>query len=795
MGSPPVWGAWGKASGTRPPHPLVCHVVDTAAVAELVMPGLLGPVCLAELRASFSVLDDPDTWIALLCGLHDLGKYGAGFQGQRVDLAVERLGGEAAADLAYLARPKGVPRVDTPHGTVTALHLRDMLARWGMPSSSAEMISCALGGHHGYFPARGEVDQAGTEVNDHGGQRWATWRNDLVKDLVRAFGLSEPEPSRWAGVRIGVETAVALAALTTVSDWIASDTSNYTSPGEPFDLGDYIAQARKRAGGAVVTAGMRSWKAPVDTSFDALFAGLSEVWPVQVTTASLVAGRSEPTMLVVEAPTGEGKTNAALQAAATLVGRLELTGVYVAMPTKATSRQFRGEFEKLLKHVGDDSTVKLVYSEVQASLEEPAVEPSDVGQDDQQDSDVAAREWFTRKKSLLAALGVGTLDQAAKSVVRSGHQFVRLAGLSSKVVVFDEVHAYDTQMSALLDRLLMWLGRLGASVVLLSATLPSRRHHELVTAWQAGVLGCPPSAVPAGEEGIAYPRVTVAGRGPARTVPVGVSKLNTGRLVVLHKIVPDEHVADWLVDRARDGRAVAVVHNLRGRAKATFEAVREAVRDLPSHRRPEVVLLHGQLTNAERTRREADVRRWFGRDGERCPAIVVGTQVLEQSLDLDFDTMVTDLAPIDLLIQRAGRVHRHSRAGRGDLVLGITGVTDTPAGPTFPQYLHSVYSRYILLRTWAVVRNKNLIRCPDEVSELVDAVYGPAGAVACPDGWQALWQASAAAHQRDINKQKDQAHQWYVPMPMAVERLNELTDIPAHVKNLRSGGKWRDGRT
>ena len=131
-----MWGAWGKASGVRLPHPLVCHIVDTAAVAELLMPVLLGPGCLAELRGAFSVLGDADGWIALLCGVHDLGKYTPGFQALRADVAVERLP-MAAADVSYVERPKGVGKVDTPHGTVTALHVREMLRRWGMGTPGA----------------------------------------------------------------------------------------------------------------------------------------------------------------------------------------------------------------------------------------------------------------------------------------------------------------------------------------------------------------------------------------------------------------------------------------------------------------------------------------------------------------------------------------------------------------------------------------------------------------------------------------------------------------------------------
>lgn len=785
-----MWGAWGKASGTRLPHPLVCHIVDTAAVAELLMPVLLGPTCLAELRGAFAVLDDPDGWIALMCGLHDLGKYAPGFQALRADVAVERLT-TAAADVSYVERPKGVSKVDTPHGTVTALHMREMLHRWGMQMPAAVTIATALGGHHGYFPAVDQVEQAKRETNDHGGARWAAWRDRMVLDVARALGLPEPNSLPWGEVRIGAEAAVALAALTSVSDWIASDTSNYTSPQGPFELVDYVAQAREHARRAGTKTGLQAWGAPADTSFGALFPHLTEIRPVQRTAELLTTARTAPTILVVEAPTGEGKTNLALQVAASLVRDQGLNGIYVAMPTKATSHQFLGDIEGLLKRLGDSTAVKLIHSDAKEFMEQRAVEPSDIGQDDGDDSDAAAGEWFTRKKSLLAALGVGTLDQALKAVVRSGHLFVRLTALSSKVVVFDEVHAYDAQMSALLDRLLMWLGRLGASVVLMSATLPSHRRRELVAAWQAGLLRVAPSAVPA-EEGVAsYPRVTIAGREPARMMEVGVSELNADRPVLLDKGIADDEIVDWLINRAEGNRAVAAVHNMRARAKTTYEAVRDKVKHLPPKQQPEVVLLHGQMTNAVRRKTEADLRSWFGREGKRRHAIVIGTQVLEQSLDLDFDAMLTDLAPIDLLLQRAGRVHRHRRDGRGELVLGITGVTDTAAGPKFPTGLHGVYFFHVLTRTWALLRDQPMITCPTDVSGLIDAVYGAADAIACPAGWEASWRASEQTYRRAIDAQRDQARQWYVPMPMALERLNEMTDIPKHVMNLRSGGKRR----
>ncbi|WP_184928898.1 CRISPR-associated helicase Cas3' [Saccharothrix ecbatanensis] len=789
---PPVWGAWGKWSRGRSPHPLVCHLIDTALVARELLPRLLGPRCLAVLRAAFRPLGDADGWIAVLCGIHDLGKYSPTFQGIKAELAAERLGPEAAPDVHFVCKLDGVQRLDVPHGLLTALHVKDMLASWGVDTVVASDIAVVLGGHHGYFPKGSAVAQARTARNDHGGQKWARWRDAMVLQVVDHLGLGDPRTLPWSQVEFGIVAAVSLAGLTTVSDWIASDESNYKSPDGPFDLAEYVRVARPRAVDAVVKAGVQRWTPPVDTSFRGLNPTAPDVRPVQVVAERLAADRRGPTMVVVEAPTGEGKTLLAFQVATTLVRNLELSGVYVGMPTKATSNQVLDEFEALLERIGDTTGVHLVHSDARAHLAERDTEPSDVGRDDPHDGDAAAREWFTRKKSLLASLGIGTVDQVVRAGIRSGHGFVRLAGLSGKVVVFDEVHAYGVHMSTLLDRLLMWLGRLGVSVVMLSATLPTRRRDELVRAWQAGLTGRRSgmvAAVPACE---GYPRVTVAGEDGVAVQEAGVSMINQGRDVVLDHPVPAEQVVSWLLDQARSGRGVAAVHNTVARAKRTYEEVDAAVARLPEEYfaegvRPVVKLIHGQMDRVERSDVEEWLRRGFGPRGSRAPAIVVGTQVLEQSLDLDFDAMLIDLAPMDLVIQRAGRVHRHNRKQRGPLLLGITGVTDTDGAPVFPPHVHTIYSRYILLRTWALLRHRTVIRCPREVPALVDTVYGPAEAVTCPSGWETTWRQAEAAHRAHGHRQVDRAANLYLPVPVGEVALEQLSEQPQDPRRTREG--------
>jgi CRISPR-associated endonuclease/helicase Cas3 len=775
----------GKMAGRSVPHPLICHMIDTAVVARACAPLVLGPALLADVRVAFAPLGDAAGWIAFMCGLHDLGKYSPGFQALSVEAAESRLGDVAADDLRFVAPARGVRRTDTPHGLVTAMHVRPMLESWGAVPDVAEQIATALGGHHGFFPSSASVRQARLEKNNHGMEKWRAWRDDLTDVLAGALGLPRPASLPWRRIRLDIDGSLALAALTTVSDWIASDGAVFSSPTDMGDLDGYVRVAERQAGLAVERLELGGWEVPDDTAFTGLFPG--EVpRPVQVAAEQAVSGRTGPTMTVVEAPTGEGKSKAALQVSAVLVREQGLAGMYVGMPTQATSNQVYADVRKLVKRHGGRQVVRLIHSGAHTHLAERGLVPTDVGSDSG-DSDVAVQEWFIRKKSLLTDLGVGTTDQIVKAAIRSGHFFVRLVALSNKVVVIDEVHSYELYQSTLLDRLLTWLGRLSVSVVLLSATLPAARRAQLVSAWRAGLLRRRPREVDPLPVSVAYPRVTVADRDGVAVAGAGVSAVNADRRVRLEQ-VRDEDVADWVLARVRDGGCVAVVHNLRKRVEATYASIEERMRELPVEHRPRLVVLTGELPERERREREAWLAEAFGPGGTRPCAVVIGTQVLEHGLDLDYDAMVSDAAPVDLLIQRVGRVHRHDRGGdRGEIELGIAGVVVGSTGPTFPRYLHLVYAPIILLRTWALLRERSVISCPDDVPALVDAVYGATDAVACPAGWEPAWRAGEEGGRRRIERQEHDARVVYLPAPHAATGLQKLSEQPKSSRRTRNG--------
>jgi len=599
-------------------------------------------------------------------------------------------------------------------------------------------------------------------------------------------------------VHVGTGGAVALAGLTTVSDWIASGSiRKATHAGRDVDLSVYLALARSRAVEQVVDRlGWSDWTLAGDLSFERIHG--EQPRPLQRAIEQLIITKTRPGILAIEAPTGEGKTKAALQVTVGLVHRLGLAGFFVAMPTRATSNQMFDEADRLVSDLDPDLSVKLLHGtaaeyltdkRARAARLEP-INPEDVGTDEAGgNQDDAVREWFTQLRALLAPLAVGTVDQILQGGIRSPWAPVRLVGLSNRVVVVDEVHSYEVYMSTILDRILWWLGWLGVPVILLSATLPRVRREELLRQWYAGASRGRPSEARLELPTLDYPHaVWLDDRGAPEVVQAKSSSTNACRRVGLARLA-DRELCDWALEQAGGGRGVAVVHNLVRRVDQTVTALEDAVKLLPEEDRPRVVSLTGQLLAAARATVEQELRELFGKDGTRAPRagyIVVGTQVLEQSLDLDFDAMATDLAPIDSLIQRAGRLHRFRRVDPDSPpTLVLLGVTETTSGPKWPPYTTNIYQDIVLMRTWALLRGRRDLRMPDEVPALVDAVYSDPDGIAYPVGWTPRWQRAQEALDRARAADRERAKSLFLPPPVHPNALLELTRHPRYTGQTR----------
>jgi CRISPR-associated endonuclease/helicase Cas3 len=305
------------------------------------------------------------------------------------------------------------------------------------------------------------------------------------------------------------------------------------------------------------------------------------------------------------------------------------------------------------------------------------------------------------------------------------HNFVRLWGLANRVVVFDEIHAYDAYTGTLLVNLLRWLLALDSSVILLSATLPPSFRDKI-----AGIVG---SEMPVPEA--SYPRLSIFKQGYVEQIAFQADPARR-RDIKIEGISPDlDRIRDELLLRTKNGGLALALVNTVQRAQDLYQlfpssevictggnAVGCSLAD-----GTEVYLFHARFPADKRQVREDLALALFGKNGSRKgKKILIATQVAEQSLDLDFDVLITDLAPIDLILQRAGRLWRHARPSRpisspNLLVAGLDGQEPPDLGK--PLWWGAVYREDVLLRTWALLRQRETLVLPDDIDGMVKAVY------------------------------------------------------------------------
>lgn len=728
MTEPRFWAKTGhgemRADGQPKYHPVICHLADTAAVAMAIVEGYLSQSALAALATGLGLSGESLVrFCGFMAGSHDLGKVSPAFQFQVSDVGKALVGAGLYDGWASLPPERRRPK-NAPHGLVTAATLPDFLVTIGVgrelskrhAKRLARKLGAIVGGHHGFFPAQAEIDELDSAIA--GTDERSLWRQHSLRifQQLQSFVQLTPEdlPSQCDNA-----AAMILAGLTTVSDWMASNSDSFPyANDEPFET--YQTGLADKAKQALKTQG---WQRPTTGDplpFSNLFDFITELRPLQSTAIQLTESLISPCLVMVEASMGEGKTETALYLADHLQHQMGAGGFYIGLPTQATSNAMFERVKAFLQKRYADEVVNLTLSHGAAALkgdyQETVCRLDQVY--DQEGRGVFASEWHTaRKRTLLSPYGVGTLDQGLMGVVRSRHQFVRLFGLAGRTIILDEIHAYDLYTSTLLERFLEWAALLGSPVIALSATLPASTRQRLLTAYAAG-CGQPAPTVPAA----AYPRITALAQGEAVAQSFGASKHVCRQLGI--RWIQDD---DWPVALShvlKDfGGCVAVICSTVNRAQAVF-------RRLQGHFQPEELgLFHGRFLFKDRERIESDCLRLFGKGDKRRPDrfVLVATQVIEQSLDVDFDLMVSDLAPVDLLLQRSGRLHRQVRDQRPPVLesphLWIVDPSFKDQGKADFQESGSIYDRHILLRSWLTLRQRPQVQLPEEMDALIESVY------------------------------------------------------------------------
>ncbi|WP_353513482.1 CRISPR-associated helicase Cas3' [Thermus sp. LT1-2-5] len=726
---------WAKSGD--PFHPLLAHMLDSAAVAQAIL--FREPTRSLALYALDSGLswEDAIKWVAFLVGLHDLGKASPVFQ------AAWKEGAERVRN-AGLTWDKIVEDDDSwvAHGVLTELYVKDALRALGLGRRAASRLARALGAHHGFSAQGSELQRATLHVQSepHGWREVRAW---LVERLRQATGAPVPPLQE-----VSPEAVLRVMALASFADWIASDPSFFPYGRDPLRP-EYLEEALALAEKALDRVGWRKREPQPLREF-------SQIFPfppnnLQRAIPPLLDHAQEPLLLLVEAPMGMGKTEAALYAYHLLAERLKHRGLYVALPTQATANGLFPRVRDFLKVLA----LGVLDLQLQhgAAILNPLYEdllerthPAQVfdGSVEKEEGAVSASAWFSAKKrAMLSPHGVGTLDQALLGVLTVKHHFVRLWGLMNRVVVLDEVHAYDTYTSSLLEALLRWLRSLGSSVVLMTATLPKAKRAALLRAWGVSQGELPP-----------YPRLAAFGKAligavslpvPSRQIrldrapvePEGLAaKLLAALPGALGAVVNTVDRAQTLYRALGKGEPLTLAGLLHRFPHGPHEGPWAELLEMREEKGSQVVgkvlgdgtlvfLLHARFPAEDRALRESVALALFGKKGPRPErAILVATQVAEQSLDLDFDLLYSDLAPIDLLFQRAGRLHRHPRPrppGHHEARLWVGGLEETEAWGEL--YWDKVYEEYVLLSTWLALKDRGDLRVPDDLEALLEEVY------------------------------------------------------------------------
>lgn len=478
------------------------------------------------------------------------------------------------------------------------------------------------------------------------------------------------------------------------------------------------------------------------TGLASVFPEITAARPLQ-SWAETVALPNGPALFTIEDATGSGKTEAALVLAHRLMAAGHGTGIFFALPTMATANAMYARLSNAYRRLFSDGTCpslvlahsrRSLHEGFRSSILEPAADPrGDNVTPADQPAGAQCSAWIAddRRKAFLAEVGAGTIDQAIMAVLPTRHAPLRLLGLSRQVLIVDEAHAYDAYVSEELRQLVTFHAALGGSAIILSATLTRAQRRELQTAFLAGLdaNGEPDGAV-------AYPLVTTTSASGITAEPCRMAP-ELERRVAVERLANAAAAITEIKAAAEVGAAVAWIRNSVNDAIEAHRAFASAG--------IEAMLFHARFAMGDRQDIEQEVLQRFGRSSvgeQRHGRVLVATQVIEQSLDLDFDLIVTDLAPADLIIQRAGRLWRHDRSARPAsgprlLLLCPEPVDDPPTAWLGPELLRTafVYPDHALLwRSARALLETGYIKTPGGIRSIVERAYDRDADNAVPRG-------------------------------------------------------------
>jgi CRISPR-associated helicase cas3 len=823
---------------------LVQHMLDTGSVAAQLWDTWLAP----GLQKRFSEhlrlsMADTRALVCWLAATHDMGKatpefacqFGKQENGKHLSVYRERIEQEKFDIPEGLIPSK--KDAQCPHSKYSQSILIDLLTKnvVGMPPEVIITLASISGAHHGipagYFPKSDSLSNR--ILNDLSPKsKWrASWQ-ELYDITLERFGASSAlQQLAQHGQAIPVSAQFCITGFVIMSDWIASNPDFF--PMGTF--GSAEQEQRARIGWQALGLEQR-WTAALDTNPDTPAADLyasrfgwsnPTLRPMQEVVVEAARSMQSGGMMCIEAPMGQGKTEAGLIAAEFLAQATGRTGVAFAAPTQATSNALFDRVAEWVKYQTADvaqeqgeaiepHSMFLGHSKNRFNKSYEALSEADIfdesptpGRENNRKmlrpgTSLARHSWLSgTKKGLLSSFVVCTIDQVLMTALQARHVMLRYLGLASKVVIIDEVHAYDAYMSKYLSTALYWLGQMNAPVILMSATLPSDIRNELMKSYAKGLkIGTKPLKLTTYSHptlDLDYPVIhtlTAEDNGtpkkwkveqPAEQTEIELKLIDDSPKSVLHVLEP----------LANDHGCAAIICNTVGRAQEMHAFLSEQFGE------EHVILTHSRFTATHRAEQEELLVSKLGKkahyseaDGEDSSRphrlIVVGTQVIEQSLDLDFDVMITDFAPVDLVLQRMGRLHRHDSRSSSErtpayrkpvcYVRGVETFGSQDKRPRFPDGSKAVYEPKILFSSYAQLLphfDGEPIRIPADISPLVQKSYQKSMSDEIPKSWAGGYMSAEQEYLQNQKNAITRASNYLLRVPTPDDRT--MADCMQHL--------------
>lgn len=719
-----LWAKKENRDGQELWLPLIVHLLDTEHVINWLCWHFLNDHQRELLQAELSVAE-LQRLVKFIGYMHDIGKASAAFQTKSSYQRDHELDNELLEKLLQSGFEKlnefePSSRNKSPHARAGETILEE--------NGLNESVAAIIGAHHGkpdekYFDYQKQLTvYTSNYYQVDQGKESELWKK--VQDELINYGLNESGYVNLQEVpTVTQQQAVILTGLLIMADWVASSENLNSNPDKPMfplirlDQGYSDLDLESRFEQAINFWDLSDHWIPQPVGDIAQH--YNKRWnfkprKFQEQMSSAIGKITDPGLIIVESGMGSGKTEISLTAVEQLSVMSRTTGFYMGLPTQATSNAMFSRVKNWVNSLAEEEQanlpIKLMHGKAQFNTENSGL-PRAENIDDS--GAVVVNSWFSGKKSMLADFSIGTIDHLLLMSLKQKHLFLRHLGLSGKVVVIDEIHSYDAFMNSYLQRTLQWLGAYHIPVIALSATLAKEKRSAFVKAYYQGKYGHRLQTSGKWEENQAYPLLTyLDGKKVKQLDDFSIKEASKENKIVRFN-GDDQQLINKIIETINHRGVAGVIVNTVKRAQRLAQLV---PKNIPT------IILHSAFLAPDRERLEKRLQNYIGKNAERPEKmIVIGTQVLEQSLDIDFDVLFTDIAPIDLILQRMGRLHRHNITRPTEVKNPTTYILGINSFGDYGDANEAVYERYYLMKTDYFLTDKVIL--PDDISPLVQRVY------------------------------------------------------------------------